>query len=463
MFIPLIACSQLRSGYEIEISISGLRDSTVFLAHHFGDRQYITDTLKLDAGGRGIFTGNEPLQQGIYMVVLPGRKYFEVLMTEDQSFSISCTFNDFFNTLRFTGSQINTSFTEYQKKWAEMQKKATSIANRLRSNKSNKDSLNILSAEHKEYEAKMKAYLRSVVDKNQPNLLSVLVRSMLPVEVPEFSLPAGTHNPDSVIWLMRYNYNKDHFFDNIDLTDDRLLRTPILQARLDAFFTNVVIQAPDSINSEIDKLISKCSSNPKVFQFISVYLFNHFRESEIMGHDAVLVKLADEIYLSGKADWVTKEFKDDLSKQVELLRHNLIGMKSRDLVMESYTGITVALHDIEKDFTILYFWEPDCGHCREATPRLKAYHDKAKNDGIEVFSVCTAGNKQDWAEYIEKNGLTSWINGWDPDRRTHFDYYYNVQATPMIYILDRDKKIIAKKLSINDVPSFIDNYRKYSR
>lgn len=462
MLFPLIACSQMKTGYEIRVSIDGLRDSSIYLAYHFGDKQYITDTTKLDGSGQGIFSGNESLPQGIYMVVLPGRKYFEVLMTEKQYFSASCSHDNFFNTLKFTGSDINTAFIDYQKHWVSMQKEASSIANRVRGNKANSDSLSILSSRQRDYEEKMKSYLRSVVKKNEPNLLSVLVRSMLPLEVPEFDLPAGTHNPDSVKWVKRYNYNKDHFFDNIDLTDERILRTPIFQARLDAFFKNVVIQAPDSINREIDKLIKKCESNPKIFQFVSVYLFNHFRESEIMGHDAVLVKLADDIYLSGKADWVTQEFKDDLHKQVELLRHNLIGLKAQNLVMDSYKGIFVALHDIEKEFTIIYFWEPNCGHCKESTPKLKAYYEKAKNDGIEVFSVCTTDNKQEWTKYIEDHGL-SWINGWDPNRSTHFDYFYNVQATPLLYVLDRNKKIIAKKLSVDDIPSFIENYRKYFR
>jgi thiol-disulfide isomerase/thioredoxin len=221
-----------------------------------------------------------------------------------------------------------------------------------------------------------------------------------------------------------------------------------------------VIQSPDSINREIDKLIAKCQGNSKVFQFVAVFLFNHFRESEIMGHDAVVVKLADDIYLSGKADWVSKEFKDDLRKQVELLRHNLIGMKAENLVMDSYKGIFVSLYDVEKEFTILYFWEPNCGHCKEATPKLKAYYEKAKNEGIEVFAVCTTSDKPAWTKYIEENGLT-WINGWDPDRSSHFDYFYNVQTTPMVYILDRNKKIIAKKLAVEDIQSFIENYRKY--
>ena len=75
-----------------------------------------------------------------------------------------------------------------------------------------------------------------------------------------------------------------------------------------------------------------------------------------MGHDAVMVKLADDIYLTEKADWVTKEFKDDLKKQIDLIRPNLIGRKAQNLIMDSYKGTYVALEDVEKDFTILYFW-----------------------------------------------------------------------------------------------------------
>jgi thiol-disulfide isomerase/thioredoxin len=283
---------------------------------------------------------------------------------------------------------------------------------------------------------------------------------MLPIDIPDFPVPIGFANPDSVRWVRNYNYNKDHFFDNIDLNDERLLRTPLLYARLDAFFSSVLIQAPDTINKEIDKLIKKCSGNHKIFQFISVYLFNHFRESEIMGQDAVMVKIADDIYLSGKADWVSKEFKDDLRKQIDLMRPNLIGKKAENLVMDSYNGIFVSLYDVEKDFTILYFWEPNCGHCQEATPKLKVYYDKPKDYSLEVFAVCTTSDKAKWTKYIEDNKLT-WINGWDPKRSSHFDYYYNIQSTPTVYILDKNKKIIAKKLGVEEIGPFIDNYRKF--
>jgi thiol-disulfide isomerase/thioredoxin len=454
--------SQSKNGYEINLTINGLRDSSVYLAYHLGDKQYIQDTLILDGNGKGMFKGGTALPQGIYMIVLPGRNYFEMLMPADQFFHVSCTYKDYLNSLKFEGSDENTSFIAYQKKWGSLQEQMSSLAKRAQNNKDNRDSVQIITSAQLAQEKAMKEYLNSVVASNKGNMLATLVKAILPPDIPEFKIPAGVKNPDSLKWVLNYNYNKDHFFDNIDLTDERLIRTPILHSKLNGFFTNVVIQAPDSINREIDKIIAKCNSNYKVFQFVSVFLFNHFRTSEIMGHDAVIVKLADEIYLTGKADWVSKEFKDDLRKQVELIRPNLIGKKAQNLVMDSHKGIFVSLYDIEKEFTILYFWEPDCGHCKESTPRLKEFYEKAKNDGIEIFAVCTTSDKEKWSKYITDNKLT-WINGWDPTRASHFDYYFNVQSTPMVYILDKDKKIIAKKLAVENIDSFIDNYRKYFR
>ena len=460
--VPALSFGQLKNGYEIDITISDLQDSTVYLAYHLGDKQFIKDTIKLDRAGHGIIRGQETLPQGIYMIVLPGRKYFELLVSANQHFSLSCAFKDYFNTLKFIGSEENSAFVDYQRKWITMQQRSNLISKRIQNNKQNTDSLKILGSLQRHQEENMKSYLKSVIKANEGNFLAVLVKGLLPIDIPDFPIPIGFANPDSVRWVMNYNYNKNHFFDNIDLNDERLLRTPLLYARLDAFFTNVLIQSSDTINKEIDKLIKKCSGNYKMFQFISVYLFNHFRESEIMGHDAVIVKLADDIYLSGKADWVTKEFKDDLRKQVDLIRPNLIGKKAENMVMDSYKGVFVSLYDVGKDFTILYFWEPDCGHCKEATPKLKVYYDKPKDYSLEVFAVCTTSDKAKWTKYIEDNKLT-WINGWDPKRSSHFDYYYNVQSTPTVYFLDKSKKIIAKKLSVEEIGPFIDNYRKYFR
>jgi thiol-disulfide isomerase/thioredoxin len=460
--ISLFGMSQGKKGYEISLNINGLSDSTIYLAYHLGDKQYLKDSLKISKTGHAVFSGAESLPQGIYMTVLPGRKYFEMLITDDQVFSVTCNYPDFFNTLQFTGSAENSAFVDYQKSWIKMQEDAKGIETRIQANKARKDSLTILYGIRKNQEEKMKSYLHGVIDKNKGSLLALLIKAMLPVEAPAITVPPNIANADSVREVRTYLYNKDHFFDNIDLNDERLLRTPILQGKLNVFFTNVVIPLPDSINKEIDRIIKKCSSNYKIFQFVAVYLFNHFRESEIMGHDAVMVKLADDIYLSGKADWTTKEWRDNLKNEVDRIRPNLIGARAHDLVMDTYTGTKATLYDINKDFIILYFWEPNCGHCQEATPKLKAFYDKVKNQGVEVFTVCTTADRDKWEKYIKDNNLT-WINGWDPKRATNFDYYYNIQSTPTIYILDKNKVIIAKKLPVETLESFIDNWRKYRK
>ena len=460
--ISSLLLGQQSNGYEITVTISGLQDSSVYLAYHLGDKQYIKDTIDLDKNGMGILKGNMPLQMGIYMIVLPGKKYFELLISDDQFFSLSCSLKDYFNTLKFTGSAENDSFLKYQKTWVSLQDQAGNLSQRVQKNQQIPDSIKILNSKQKILENKMKSYLHEVVNENNGNLLAVVVKALLPIEVPEFNIPPNSPNPDSIRALKSYLYNKDHFFDNLDLTDNRLIRTPILDARLKAFFNNVVIPLPDSINKEIDKLIVKCQYNYEIFQYVAVFLFNHYRESEVMGHDAVIVKLADDIYLAGKANWVSEEFITDLRKQVDLIRPNLIGKKAENLIMNTYNGVYASLYDIKKDFTILYFWEPDCAHCQVATPLLKEYYDKVKDQGIEVFAICTQSDKASWEKYIAENKL-SWINGWDPDRLTNFDYYYNVQSTPMVYILDKNKIIIAKKLGVENIASFIENYKKYNK
>jgi hypothetical protein len=246
LILPAISFGQLRNGYEIDLTINGLPDSTVYLAYHLGDKQYIKDTIKLNRYGHGIIHGREVLQQGIYMVVLPGKKYFEFLVSSVQHFSMSTSFRDYVNTLKFNGSAENTAFVDYQKKWVGMQQRSAAISKRIQNNRQNNDSLKILNPLLRHQEENMKVYLKSVLKANEGNLLGLLIKAMLPVDIPEISLPAGYMNPDSVKWIRNYLYNKNHYFDNIDLTDERLLRTPILHARLDAFFTSVLIQAPDS-------------------------------------------------------------------------------------------------------------------------------------------------------------------------------------------------------------------------
>ena len=462
LIVLLSSFSLLRGqpGHAISVTLRGDSEVKVRLAYHVGNQQYVKDSLTTDKTGTCRFTGADKLPSGVYMIVLPGNIFFEFLLGNDQHFDIACDINNPAGTLAFKGSEENSRFLEYQKKWKELQDQAMALSSKINSSPPSGPGVAELKKQLADHEKTMKQYLRETAETNKGTLLGAIARSIIPVETPEPVVPAGAVNRDSVARLMSYVYYKDHFFDNIDFTEPGLIRSPVLGGRLDQFFRQVVIQMPDSIIKEADRVLEKSTIQNDVFQYVAVWLMNRYATSEIMGHDAVVVHLADKIYLAGKAPWASEEYLTDLKKRIERLRPNLIGKKAPELLMNSFAGHYVSLYDVNADFTILYFWEPDCGHCKEATPLLREYYEKNKRSGIEVFAVCTQQDKEKWEKYIVDNGL-NWINGWDPERMSRFDYLYNVESTPLIYILDKDKKIIAKRLATSDISSFIEAYRKF--
>lgn len=460
LLVLTAAIAEGQPGHSITITSGAAGETKIRLAYHVGNQQYVKDSLTTDKTGAGRFFGGEKLNPGVYMIVLPDNRFFEFLLGEDQHFDVRFDMSNPVESLSFTGSEENSRFVAYQRKWKTLQEEAMKISGRLNGLQQGSPEAAAVRKELTEHEAKMKQYLRETADANRGTLLGAIARSVIPVEVPSPAVPAGTQNPDSVSRLLSYIHYKAHFFDNIDFSEPGLIRSPVLGSKLEQFFRQVVIQMPDSIIKESDRLLEKSSADPDVFQYVAVWLMNRYASSEIMGHDAVVVHLADRVYLAGKAPWASEEYITDLKKRIDRLRPNLIGVKATELLMSSFSGHYVSLYDIEAEFTIIYFWEPDCGHCKEATPALKEFYEKNKASGIEVFAVCTQHDKEKWEKYIVDNGLT-WINGWDPQRMSRFDYFYNVESTPMIYILDRNKKIIAKRLGVENIGSFIEAYRSF--
>src|SRR4028118_1426256 len=111
---PALIFSQNKSSnkeaFNIKLKVNGLpKDSSIFLAYYYGDKQYIKDTAKVDATGSFAFSGKEALPGGIYMAVLPGRKYFEFIVKE-QSFGMETDTSDYITNMKIKGSTENALF-----------------------------------------------------------------------------------------------------------------------------------------------------------------------------------------------------------------------------------------------------------------------------------------------------------------------------------------------------------------
>lgn len=442
--ILLIAQEQHQDGYEIDVQIDGLSQSDLYLGFHYGDRQFIKDTIRLNENGHGTFKGNKDLDQGIYLMITPAKKYFEVLIGKDQHFSVSTNVKDLVHTLRFEGSQINQAFTEYQQFMMVQTQRKNALQEKLQSN-SGSDSTDIWRERLNELNRQVEDNWKTIAQNHKGSILATIIRAMKNPEVPDFNIPESADNKDSIRWTRRYRYYKDHFFDNLDLSDSRLVRTPIFHNKIDHYFNNILRQQPDSIIKQIDWVVDQTRGSEENFQYVVRYLLNHYQKSNIMGMDKVFVYVAENYYLNGDADWVDTATITRIRDRVQKIKPNLIGKQAPRLQMSSLDGEKYNLYDMNSQYTLLYFWEPSCGHCKKVTPKIYDLYEQYDRDQFQVFAVYTQGDQKEWKEYVNKNGM-DWINVYDPNHSSKFRRKFDVYSTPTIYLLDKDKTIIAKRI-----------------
>ncbi len=442
-------------GHEINITIVGAADSTLFFAYNYGDKKFVRDTLVADQNGTIVVKGDESLPGGVYLVVLPDFKYFEFLVSDDQKFSIQTDYNKLLESLEFTGSKENSAFLEYQQFTMKINQSNQVLKEKQKNNLTNLDSLFIIQDQLDQNTLKVETYLTELITKYEGTFLGDLLNAMAPIDDPEIVVPDDVENPDSVRMIRSYGYFRDHYFDKVNFENSDLIRTPILMNKLNQYFNRMLVQTPDSIIPQVEMVVKKAKVNADMYQYVLVYTLNNYLESKIMGLDEVFVLIADKYYLSGEAPWVDSTYMARLNDRVMKVRPNLIGRKAQDLKMETLSGEWISLHQVDRKFIIVYFWEPNCGFCKEATPKLYEIYQKYQNKGMEVLAVYTQQDKEEWENYINETGY-DWINAWDPDQQTYFRYYYDVYTTPTLYVLDRNKTIVAKRIDMESLEQMMD-------
>jgi hypothetical protein len=450
MFFSLCAKA---GGYEIKLHINGLKDTVCYLGNHFGDKQYIRDTARVDKDGWTVFKGKDSLAGGIYLIVMPSKTYFEILVDE-QKFTIETDTADFVNNFKVTGSLENKLFNEQQRFIVAKSKETQNIRERLDANKDNADSTKILRGKISEIDKEVKAYRIKLMNDYPKTFIAKIFRTMSEPEVPEAPKDSKGKALDS---LFDYHYFKAHYWDNVDFSDDRMLRTPIFQNKIKTYTTQLTPQVPDSIIVSLDTIIEKSKANKEVFKYCVATLTNFYENSKIMGFDKIFVHLSEKYYLSDLAYWADSTLKSNIQKRVDKIKPNILFTVAHDLAMPDTAFVMHSLHGTKAKFTVLAFWDPTCSHCKIEIPKLLHYYDSVKTTkSIEVFAVGIESDMDLWKNYIRENKL-DWINVSDLYNQTAFRNYYDIYSTPVIYLLDDRKRIIAKRLDTEKLKEFIDN------
>ena len=442
--------------YDIKVHIKGIKQAdTVYLARYYADKRYYQDTALADAKGMVSFSDTTQLKEGMYFLLLPGQKIFDFILNP-KSFSISLNMADenLVKGASFKNSPDNTAFYDYQKFFMR-QKEAADSLNTLMKTASDKQKESITN-QLLAIDSTMLNYIQSYLKNNPKSLFTSILNTTKDIDVP----PAPKRSDGSIDSTWQYHYYKKHYFDNVNFNDDRLIRTPVLVSKVDNYFKNLVVQRPDSIIKEIDMILGKCANSKDLFEyFVRDYTYK-YETSQVMGMDAVFVHLGKEYYMKGKCFWASPETVKKIKERVEILDPLLLGKKAPNLYMTDTTGTYRYLYDVKAKYTILFFWDSQCGHCQQETPKLYEWWLKNRSKGIQVYAANIERKDEEWLKFIRAKNIREWLNVRDSKIHTDFKITYDIYATPVLYILDQNKIIIAKRIGYENIDDFILQYEK---
>ncbi len=441
-------------GYNITIKVKGVADTACYLGYHYGHKIFVKDTFAFDSKGICTFKGDETLQGGIYLAIIPGKRYFEFLVDKDQNFTLITDTSSFVNKMQVFGSEENELFNQYQRFLDEQQGKIRQLKKKIAVHEEAEqlDSVPPLRKKIKELGSVINDYRLEAVKEHPETFLATIFTTMQDPKVPA-DVKESEKNKQ-----FQTNYYHDHFWDNVDFSDIRLLRTPILYNKTKHYLERMTVQIPDSINAAAEFIIEKSKANEDIFKYILTYITHHYETSKIVGMDAVFVYLADKYYLSGQAKWLDEKRIEKLAERVRRLRPNLIGKTAPELLMLDYDGNKISLHGLDNNYTVVYFWDYKCGHCKKSVPKMLEIHAKYKEKGVDFFSICTRVEKKPWKEYMDEYKIEPWINVMDPFNKTNFRDLYDIHSTPTIFVLDENKKILIKRIGASQLDRVLKKY-----
>ncbi|MDB5281435.1 MAG: hypothetical protein JWO06_510 [Bacteroidota bacterium] len=463
-FVSLFSFAATGKGMNIKITVKGLENSKMILANYYGDKQYVKDTILFDKKGTIVLKADTMLPGGVYLAVFPalGNHYFEFIISEHE-FTLETDTNNLTDHLKVTNSVENTLFYDDMKFLGKM-KEVSDSNSRIYKAASAKDYKGDPKDKDRardqlmQVDKDVKAKREGVITQHPDLFYAKLLNAMRDVPVPD---PPKDANGKIIDSAFQWRFYKAHYWDNVDLLDERLLRCPVFHNKLKVFWTQTIVQTPDSLIAGGEELLGKTNKKNEVYRYILTYIFNEAANSKIMCFDEVYVHFGEKYFCDPKlVDWLdsTKRFK--ICDRVQRLKPVLCDKLAQRLILptDSTENQWKSLYDLKAKYTILAFWDPDCGHCKKEIPLLADAYHSLKKKGIDVDAFAPAimeiENYKDWVEFIKKNNL-DWNNVCDSKKHSNFRYEWDIQSTPQIYILDSNKRIKARRIGADQVEDYI--------
>ena len=453
--------------YKVILHTPNYKSGLAYLTFYYGKNLNIQDSAVVSSTGTAVFTKKGILEPGIYSIIFPGKtKLVDFLVDKSQLITITADTADLVGKTTVAGSPENELFKHYQEFILSKSEGLVKAQAAYNQSKNKLDSL----ANEKKYTLLNKElvdYRERVIKENPKSMLATLFSAM---QEPNIPIKHAVTKQDS---LNNYYYYRTHYWDGISFMDNRIIRSPFFLPKLERYFREVLPQSADTIIKESDYLLLLARNNEGMYKFMINWLTDEYISPKYMGQDAVFVHLFEKYHATGVSKWLSEKQLKLISDRAYMLMSNLVGSSAADLHLIDTAGKEKSLYNVISEYTIVVFWDPTCSHCKEQIPKLDSiYNAKWKQEGVKVYAVLSENEKAKWIEFINQHHLRDWVNVYqtsemkkeeESKHEPNFRQLYDVTQTPTIYLLDKDKRIVAKKLTIEQIDDLLQVKIKTSK
>ena len=203
----------------------------------------------------------------------------------------------------------------------------------------------------------------------------------------------------------------------------------------------------------IDAIFTKLSTNEKIFNQLTDYLFDLLeRHSLFQASEYLALKVLNE----GSCT-----ITDDLANQLETYRAMKKGNIAADMVFDKTNFVNpkitlTKLSDIKSNYTVVVFGASWCPKCNEELPEITKRYDKWKSKGIEVIFVAIEEGRNSFIDFAESLPFPSYSDGKKWESKIVKDYY--IFSTPTMFLLDSKREIILRLNSVNQMDAWVNRY-----
>jgi len=424
----------------IKITVNGLTQKETYLANFYGDKNTKIDSVMSDTAGFVEFDIKPGTPSGMYRIIF-GKNSFLDFIYNDENVEIKTNINSVYDSLQIIRSVENKEYYAFLIEGNDYRKKFDLLA----------PVVNYFPQKDSFYDTVLNKYISvqkqflSFIDSLISKYPGTYATKILEVRKPLYYDP----NLDE---SGRREYAKEHYFDNVDFSDVELVKSNVyttlaieyLTLYSNPSFTQDILE--NEFIKAVDKIMYKAMDDPIIYDFIVDYLVGGFERYHF---DKVLDYISEN-YTPDQCE--NEDKKNDLQTRLQKYAELAVGKKAPDISIPDTSGKIIRLDKIKSKYTLVLFWASWCPHCTETLPKIfNLYENSISRKNLEVLAVSLDGNRDEWLAALHQGGYT-WLNGsdlkgWDSDAAVD----YNVYATPTMFLLDKNQKIVAKPITFEEL------------